>query len=381
MCISRKAGVVCVLAFGLSLGLVGFSRAGSATWEVTTLDGPEDVTWYGTVANDVSDSGYVAGAWVDVGGRFHATYWYQGTAYDLATEIGQPEGTTYSNVLSINSAGLMGGNALNTDGSVYVAMLWDVQHGTSTNIHPHGEFDDLVYSNVKGVNAGGDVVGEIVQAPYDAPYGWLKSAYVWPKGDTVGHKLPGWEDYAYGEATGIASNGTIAGWGVDPDDFTWHALLWVRDDHGDYELVDLQDEEFADTDFTDTTAFDVSESGMVVGYGWKDYDYTVQPVPFAWTAQDGLVELDEDATGYGIPWKANGNFAAGGIGMTARNLSNDAVVWWRGELQVVVASFGDYDYCEASSVTSGGIVVGIGLMDEDSTDPAAPYPIAFVAER
>ena len=56
------------------------------SWVVSILEGPSEDS-VGTLANDVSDTGYIGGAWFDESGGWHAAYWYDVEAYDREDEF------------------------------------------------------------------------------------------------------------------------------------------------------------------------------------------------------------------------------------------------------------------------------------------------------
>ena len=45
-----------------------------------------------------------------------------------------------------------------------------------------------------------------------------------------------------------------------------------------------------------------------------------------------------------------------------------------------MASCLDHEYCEASSVTKRGTLVGIGLMEFAPDDPSTEFPLGFIAK-
>ena len=374
---SPGAHVVWTIAVVLSLTIVGTSIAGStSTWKLTALYGPTGTDWEGTVANDVSDLGLVGGAWIDEDFRFHGAYWRRGKAYDVATEIGIPTGTTLSNVYSVNAAGVMGGTASSLDGWTVVAMLWDTKKDTWTNLHP--DDDTALTSGIAGINGWGDAAGYVMELAPSHPWGVHFRACVWLKKDSTATFLPGTDEYFYSEATGINAWRTISGFAVTTAG-AWHAVIWKRTKNGTYELIDLQDDEF-DDDLVQSTATDVGERGTVVGYGWYDRDH--RQLAYTWTAKGGLSFLDEDDTGRSVAYKAAGTLVAGGIGAGSWSggpVSDDAAVWIRGKLKVVATSWGDYDSLEASSVNRWGTVVGAAFLEPDADDPDSNYPLAFSA--
>jgi len=377
MRIPRRTGFVLFVVLAVMFGLVGSVEAGrQCTWVVSILEGPSEDS-AGTLANDISDTGYIGGAWFDEFAGWHAAYWYRGDAYDLEDEIGIPEGTVYSNVLSINNGGLMVGDAWSADYSKYVGALWDLRRETCTELTT--DSDDLLAVYVYGVNAPGDVVGAVIEAVTVSP-GFQFHAYIWPRNDRDGYKLPTTDDFLHTVCYGINARGAIAGLGV-----TWdgevHALLWKKDAYGDYELIDLQEEEFDDSDLIMSQAYDVGEHGAVVGNGLWDADEP--PVPFVWSRRGGVETLDTGDSDTGIAWKAVGNYIAGGIGtggsLFGQNISDDGVVWRNGTLHVVATSHEGYDYFESSSVNRRGVVVGIALKEYDEDDPSTMIPGGFVA--
>ena len=268
-----------ILAFVL-VPLLAFtgpeSGAKEKTWVVSVLEGPSGETWTGTFGNDVSDSGYVVGGWFDGDTAMHAAYWYKGKFHDLESEIGAPSDTADSYVNSVNSKGLMGGAAILTDGTQR-ALLWDVKKETYTSLHPSGS--KYAGSRVFTVNASGAAVGWV-----DMDDG-TEVAWVWPKGDTTGEALPGLSDYDNTRANAINSSGMIVGQGQDGTWLAygvwelpvWVPLVWIRKGKS-YELMDLRDD-FGD-DEPMIRAYDVSESGEVVGRLWNELLYTAA---WSWT--------------------------------------------------------------------------------------------------
>ncbi len=387
MRISARTKLVLAVVIAVSFGLVGSSTASGkdkCDWKVTLLEGPADEDWKGTLANDVSDSGLIGGSWFDEYLGWHAAYWWKGKCYDMATEVGIPADTTQSNVMSINARGLMGGYAYSDDYSVYEAMLWNVCKETYVNLHP----DDWDASLVYGINARGDAVGYVVEDPSAEnpalPY-WVH-AYVWPKNDRDGFTLPGTYDFVYSEAFGINASGWIVGWGVT-EEFRFQALLWKKDKCGDYELVNLHEDEIDGETWIDSGGLDISESGKVIGRVWSGIGVPAQP--FEWTSKNGFELLDDgdDGEGAGVAWKAVGKYIAGGVGegrvWLGQAIADKAVVWGKKGLETVADSKDGYESFEASSVSRRGVVVGFAIMDDDEDDTTQEdmFPRGFVATK
>lgn len=340
-------------------------------WVVTPL--PTDSDWHGSFGNDVNDSGYIGGGWIDEDGGYHAAYWYRGDYYDLADEIGVPEdqeGGT-SNVLSINNHGLMGGMAMSADGD-QVAVLWDVKHDTFEDMHP----EDTLSSVIWGVNASGDASGKADELR-TLPWGEervLPQPYVWPKNDD-GLALP-IGDSLGGRTSGINASGTVAGAYFSPIGWV-QAAIWTRDSNGDYEMTDLH-EELDDDTISASEAFDVNENGMVIGIavGW-DADGVFFTYAWTWTEDDGIDILDDDDVGAAIAWKTAGRYIAGSTGLLGNTADSTAAVWVRGELELLPEN-DDLTQSECASVNKSGLAVGYGF---DKDDTGLVYPQGWYAEK
>ena len=357
MRISARGLLIWAVVVGVVVGLAGSSAADDDdkyTWKVSKLASPSTKA-KGWFPNDIASNGLIGGGWLDENQGFHAAYWKKGKGYDVATEIGLPSGATNSNILSVNSSGLMGGNAT---GAIYGAVLWDLKKDKYYDLHPDdptGAF--YVASNVAGVNERGDAVGWVVRVPAadaDNPLGYDMLPWIWPKKNRDGYALPSQDDFWYATCSGINSCGVVSGVGIvkkDSGPFEFHALLWKKNKKGKYELYDLQDEEFDGSDYVESEANDVSEKGEVVGRAWEDPG-VVPAVPYSWKKKGGIKALDIDTESYGIAWKAVGKYVAGGIGqgteLFGQGFTDDAVVWVKGKLHVVVKKIGDFTNCEAS---------------------------------
>jgi len=333
-------------------------------WQVSQL--PYLTGWYGAVGNDVSDSGYIGGAWIDEDGQYHAACWYEGKAHDLTDEIGVPGDFPYSYVYSVNSNAVMCGAAADELG-YQLAARWDVEDGTVENLHPG---DDYILSAAQALNAEGDAAG-FASAMDGAVY--RNYAWLWPKGDREGERLPS-GDFRHALAYGLNANGTVVGLGVGWDG-SWNAVMWVKGKQGEYEIVGVQEDlnDCQDEEVIMGRASDVGEDGTVVGFVWLE-DFSSRP--FAYTVKGGVELLDEDGTGEGIAWKTVANYIAGGIG-GSYGMSDDAAVWVKGELEIL-PDLDDGALMEASSINKSGLAVGYAF-DEDDT--SFTYPQGWYAEK
>ena len=386
---STRTWLVLAVVITVSLGLVGSSAAGQkCTWKVKLLDGPAKEDWYGTLANDISDTGLIGGSWFDENLGWHAAYWWKGKCYDLETECGIPSGTDQSNVMSINAKGLLAGYAYDgTNPYFQQAVLWNAKKETYTNLHPEDWDASLVY----GINARGDCCGFVVEDPSTEngvlPY-WVH-AYVWPKNDRDGFTLPGTYDFLYSEAFGINSRGDVVGWGVVLGDagFEFQALLWKKNWWGKYKLYNLHLKEIDGDTWIDSSALDITECGKVLGRVWDGKGVPAQP--YEWTCKGGFELLDdgEKGEGAGVAWKGVGKYIAGGVGegrtWLGQAISDSAAVWVKGKLCVVVDEKGDYKSFEASSVNRWGAAAGFAIMDDDEDDTTMDdmFPRGWVATK
>ena len=75
---TRRSGTVCLLAVLVAFALTTVIVAGEKSWVLTKLPGPSGKTCLGTFPNDLSDSGYIGGAWIDSDGVMRGAYWRKG---------------------------------------------------------------------------------------------------------------------------------------------------------------------------------------------------------------------------------------------------------------------------------------------------------------
>ena len=295
----RQDGLIGVTALGLMLA------AGGASAQQITMLPTLGGAW--SYANDINDAGVaVGGAYLPGDTEAHAVKWVDGVATDLGAITGNSE------AWGINSAGQIVGQS--DAGSWGTAMLWENGSWTDLGADMNAQGNSVAWD----INDSGLVVG---QAPINP--GFAKG-FVWEgpgtgrtegtifqggankgvnaAGVLVGHGFffgdpdmammaspdgrGGWDEFEIGPsgynfsiATAVSDAGTMVGFATDGGSF-WNAVIFTGDPRDPIvPLGTLPRLEMSE-------AYDVNESGVIVGSAWDD-DFVLESR--AWAYFDGAM--------------------------------------------------------------------------------------------
>jgi uncharacterized membrane protein len=349
-----------------------------AEWELTML--PLDPAWDGAFANDINDTGLVAGAGVDDAAPFvwYPAYWEDGQPYALLEACGAPEGWEGSNgvVMRVNNAwqatvdlwGPMGQNS----------WRWDIQTCEVENLHPAGWWA----SGSTDINERGDVTGYLIgPRPAPIPPGmppWRGLGYHWSHNGRRDRLLdPG--EFSESWGNGVNNRGTVAGISFDRDAL-YHATVWTGEAR-----IDLHpDLVAADPRTLHTIAWDVHENGTVVGHSVTEFAEPcntyfngcfLETRAWAWNEATGVVFLDSGGYLHAKPGEAADEYIVGTLGDCPNEGDWQAGVWVQGQLEIIPDPPG-LPISEPWSVNRKGMVAGYSLPECGSL---TYYP--WVAQR
>jgi len=158
-----------------------------------------------STGNGICGLGSTAGSSFNTLGNQRATLFSGSSLVELVGPFGN-----YSNAMGLNSNGIVIGESSSASGATW-ATVWDVAHGTSTQIVP---YSGLTSSTARGVNQAGQVVGY--------SNGATSRAFMYHGGITtdLGSNLVG------SGAFGINSAGVVVGGGALNGDPVSHAVIW-----------------------------------------------------------------------------------------------------------------------------------------------------------
>jgi uncharacterized membrane protein len=351
---SRAKVLAAVLAV---VGLTTVAGAVADGWSVTILK--SDAEWPRVFANDINDSGRIAGVWQLDTAPFtgQAIVWANGSAEPV--ELDGIEGFDGSWATSINNRGQVGGSV----GTLLPkAVIWD-SRGKPTSVHPDPNAD---FSEIEALNDHGDACGAF------AVVGWFPSrAYRWwangtsevlPKSDPTVRSA---------RASGINKSGVVAG--TETTGSTVRAVRW--DEAGAITIVH-DDLVAANGDIANSLAFDVSDKGEVMGLALNGGPRTwTASWAWIWTEDGGVVFLDQDGTDHATARKSRGRYFAGTVnGNGIFPDTAEAAIWVRGTakgatvytLDVLPTPDG-YGKAQAYAVSTSGTAVGIATDADGNT--------------
>jgi len=143
----------------------------------------------------------------------------------------------------------------------------------------------------------------------------------------------------------------------------------------------LRDRTSADGRVTRSWAYDINDSGMVVGEVRLEDPVTgTWQVPFTWTPGSGVTLLDTAGETNSVAWGTNANAVVGRIGSGWIGEEQDPAVWVNGELEIIPDLAG-YPYSTGSAVNRARVVAGYSA-DEPAPNPdQTALPQAWVAIR
>ena len=249
--------------------IVGYSRTASGTlhaflWDgsMTDLGALDPPAWDYSNAYGINDQSQIVGlAGADAAGHTHAMIWSEGTVTDLGTL-----GTSHSNAYDINNSGDIVGYSLVNESGLAHAVVW--QSGGPYDLGTLGGANSMA----KDINDSGQVVGyaytndEAMHASL-----WQREGPVWTVADlgTLGG------DQA--DAEGINEHGVIVGTSKTGTDDR-HAFVFE-----DAIMKDLNELIPSDSGWDLVAAFDINDSGWIVGRGsnslGEERAFLLTPIP------------------------------------------------------------------------------------------------------
>ena len=286
------------IAYGINdLGQVtGISGKTAFLWDPIT--GMNPLEGSNSIGLDINNSSQVVGR---EGGQ--AALWEEDGSLIIIGDLG----SGYADATAINNEGVVVGYSPVISGSSH-AWLWDPDTGIT-------DIDTTGYSNAFDINDNEIVVGRF-GSPAHYPAFW-QDGVMTPIGTSTGqaqginnqNQIVGahdghaflWEDSsmtdlgtigtAHSDAKAINENDQVVGQltfqgGVE------HAMFWQ-----DGEMYDLNDLINPDSSFILTNAFDINDSGQIVGVGTFDgekYAFLLNPVPIpstVWLLGSGLIGI------------------------------------------------------------------------------------------
>ncbi|MGW4483233.1 hypothetical protein ACWEOE_05280 [Amycolatopsis sp. NPDC004368] len=224
------------VAVGVADDALGAQRAvrWAADGSVTALTAPGT----DSAARAISDTGRIAGSYYD-GTASHPVLWERdGRVRELPGLPGG--GSSVANKITPDGR-VVAGTAQDAAGHTHI-VRWD-ERGRITDLTPDDE-----YGRVTGISATGAIIGSTTE-----PVNHNSTAKRWdPSGRVV--TLGGTEAPSFGEAMGIADNGTVVGL-VDPDFGGSYATRWDRAGRPTY----------LPSNTRNATAHAINRSGTIVG--------------------------------------------------------------------------------------------------------------------
>jgi probable HAF family extracellular repeat protein len=210
---------------------------------------------------------------VDLGSR--AVRWNEAGVVELGNLGVDPSGTTASQASAINSAGLSVGYASLYSGGAYLgdrAVRWNASGTAATQLgHIGVGFGSITFAYAVDVNESGTIAGSSEKFVSGVSTGIR--AVRWNSGGTsateLGHLGLLFDSFTYAYAYGINDLGTVVGVSDKPSPTGTYGTRAVRWNAGLTTAVELGNLGTDVNGNTGSTAYDVNNSGTVVGIAFK----------------------------------------------------------------------------------------------------------------